>query len=205
MSDSPSPSRNELQLAQLQLRAIDAFNRARRVAKQAAASAAASRELRMDLDRRLEVLRAGHAAVVSRTEEQLRRSVHVLQQSAPRRAVLVHRNAWFTGRLGADLARFGVEIVDQLDNGAKAVGVVVAEQPDLVVVEDRLAMLPGVEVVRQVREYSPTSLIAAQVAFSDDVAVMLAAGATVAYPRQVPPLDVAADLLRLLAAIPVSA
>lgn len=205
MSDSPRPSRTELQLAELQLQAIDAFNRARRRTEQAAAAAPASREVRMDLDRELEVLRAGHVALVARTQEQLRCSVHVLQRAPSRRAVVAHRNAWFTGKLCTELTRHGVAVVGRFENGAQAVGVVVAEQPDLIVVEDRLAMLPGVEVVRQAREYVPESVIVAQVSYFDQVETMLQAGATAAYPRQVPPLDVSADLLRLVSGVPVAA
>jgi CheY-like chemotaxis protein len=182
----------------MQLRAIDMWNRARRMAEDAAAASAKSREMRMDLDRRVEVLRAQHDAIVARTERSLEDSVHVMRRTAPRRAVVAHRNEWFVDRLCGDLSRRGVEVVGRFDNGAEAVGVAVAEQPDLVVVEDRLAMVSGEDVVREVREYVPTALIAAQVAYEDRIAVMLAAGADSAYARRVPPVDISIDLVRML-------
>jgi ActR/RegA family two-component response regulator len=191
-------SHSELELAALQLRAIDTWNRARRMAEEAAAAGAKSREMRMDLDRRVEVLRAQHHAIVARTEQSLERSVHVMRRTAPRRAVVAHRNEWFVNKLCGDLTRRGIEVVGRFDNGAEAVGVAVAEQPDLVVVEDRLAMVSGEDVVREVRQYVPTSLIAAQVAYEDRIAVMLEAGADTAYARRVPPADVSLDLVRLL-------
>lgn len=194
------PARSDLQLAALQLAAIDAFNRARRTAERAAAVTVASRETRMDLDRRLEVLRTSHAAVVARTEEQLRRSVALLRRTCPPRALVAHRSSWFAGRLSADLAEHGVDVLAQLDNGAEVIGAAVAEQPDLLVVGDHLAMVGSEDVVREVRQYVPDCLIAVQVAYGDGIAPMLAAGATAAYPRRLAALDVSADLVRLLEA-----
>lgn len=189
---------DELELTALQLEAIDAWNRARAIAERAGRNAATSREMRMDADRRLEVMRAQHEAIVARTARALESSVRVMRRSAPVRAVVAHRNEWFVDRLCADLVGRGVEVVGRSDNGAEAVGVCVAEQPDLVVVEERLAMVPGEAVVRDVRRFSPDAVIAAQVAYEDGIDSMLQAGATTVYTRRVPPLDVSADLLRLL-------
>lgn len=193
-----SPSHSELELASMQLRAIDMWHRARRMAEDAAAASAKSREMRMDLDRRLEVLRAQHEAIVARTESSLASSVRVIRGTAPLRAVVGHRNQWFGDKICGDLTRRGVEVVGRFENGAEVVGATVAEQPDLVLVEDRLAMLSGEEVVREVRRYAPESLIAAQVAYEDRIAPMLDAGADTAYARRVPPLEVSSDLVRLL-------
>jgi CheY-like chemotaxis protein len=198
MSSTPS-THSELELASMQLRAIDMWHRARRMAQEAAEATARSREMRMDVDRRLEVLRAQHEAIVRRTQESLARSVHVMTATFPRRAVVAHRNEWFADKVCADLTRRGVTVLGRFDNGAEAVGVAVAEQPDLVLVEDRLAMLSGEEVVREVRQYVPESVIAAQVAYEDRIVAMLEAGATSAYARRVPPLEVSGDLVRLLA------
>jgi CheY-like chemotaxis protein len=60
-----------------------------------------------------------------------------------------------------------------VDNGADAVGVVAAEQPDLLLVEDRLPMVSGEQVIAGVRTFSPNTLIAAQVAYSDRVGALL--------------------------------
>lgn len=189
---------DELELTALQLQAIDAWNRARAIAEQAGRTTATSREMRMDVDRRLEVMRAQHEAIVARTARALESSVRVMRRSAPVRAVVAHRNEWFVDRLCADLVGRGVHVVGRFENGAEVVGVCVAEQPDLVVVEERLAMVPGEAVVRDVRRFSPQAVIAAQVAYEDGISSMLEAGATKVYTRRVPPLDVSADLLRLL-------
>lgn len=191
---------SDIELAVRQLQAIQTWHRARHLAEQVAATRAQSRETRMDLGRRLEVLREQHAAIVERTHESLLSSVRLLHCTAPRRAVVGHRNVWFADKLCGDLTRRGVQVIGRFESGAAVVGASVAEQPDLVVVEDRLAMLSGEDVVREVRRYVPDAVIAAQVAYDDRVALMLAAGATVAYPRRVPPLEVSADLERLFTA-----
>jgi CheY-like chemotaxis protein len=180
-----------------QLDGVEAWNVRRRQQEQAALVGQRSREQRLDLSRRMEVLREQHRAIVARTQEHLRRSADALSVQRPR-AVVVHRNAWFSDKVAAAFASGGLDVVARLTNGAEAVGVVVAEQPDLLLVEDALPMLPGDVVVREVREYAPGTLIGAQVASDGGVATMLEAGATAAYVRRVPPAEVAAGLVGLL-------
>lgn len=189
--------RNELDLAAQQLQAIARFNDARRTAESAAAVVARSRELRMDVARSLEVLRREHDAVVCRAHEQLRRTGSVLR-AQERRVVIAHRNEWFVGKIAHALEEHGALVVARVDNGADAVGIAVAEQPDLLVVEDTLAMVPGEQVVRDVRSYCPDTLVAAQVAYGDRVGPLLHAGAAAVFTRQVPPLDVVKSMLQLL-------
>lgn len=190
--------RSEVELAAQQLRAIDRFNTARRLAERAAAAAARSREMRMDATRRLEVLRREHEAVVARSHEQLRLTGDLLCSTAARRVVLAHRNEWFLGKVAKALEDEGLQVVARVDNGADAVGVIVCEQPDLVLVEDALAMVPGEQVVREVRELSPQTLVAAQVQHADRTAAMREAGASLVFTRQVGPLDVAVGVAHLL-------
>ena len=193
--------RARLDLLQDQLAAIDAWNAARRAAEQAVdteLAAVPSREARLDLTRRLDVVRRQHQALVSRTEQQLREGTRASGTATPR-AVIVHRNDWFRSKLASALAAGAVEVVAILDNGADAVGVAVAEQPDLLLVEDRLPMVHGDDVLRQVLAYSPGTVAAAQVSSEEGAPVLLEAGARVAFPRRVPPGEVADDLLALLA------
>lgn len=190
--------RSEVELAAQQLRAIDRFNTSRRLAERAAAVAARSREMRMDATRRLEVLRREHAAVVARAHEQLRLSGDLLCATAARRVVLAHRNEWFLGKVSRALEDEGLQVVARVDNGADAVGVIVCEQPDLVLVEESLAMVPGEEVVRAVRELSPQTLVAAQVQHADRTAALREAGACLVFPRSLGPVDVAIGLASLL-------
>ena len=187
--------RTELDVAAQQLRAIERFNRTRLMREHAADAAARSREMRMDAARSLEVLRREHDAVVRRAHEHLQASGQLLRDLAPRRAVLAHRDDWFFRRLAHALEDQGVQVVAGTDNGADAVGLVVAEQPDLVLVEDTLAMLPGVEVIREVRRFAPDTIVTAQAAHGDRVAQLLDAGAVTVFTRQVPPADVAVSLL----------
>jgi len=63
-----------------------------------------------------------------------------------------------------------------------------------------LPMLSGVDVVREVRAYAPGTVVAAQVAYDEDVAEMLDAGARAVYTRRVPPAEVALGLWGLPAA-----
>ena len=192
--------RTEADLAAQQLQAIGRFNDARRMAEQAAAAAARSREMRMDLARSLEVLRREHDAVVRRAHEQLRLSGALLRAAPERRVVIAHRNEWYVGKLSAALQEHGVLVVAQVDNGADAVGIAVAEQPDLVLVEDTLAMVPGEQVVRDVLGYCPSTMVAAQVAHGDRVDSFLDAGAAAVFIRSVPPVDAARGILGLFAA-----
>lgn len=83
-------------------------------------------------------------------------------------------------------------------NGAAAIGIAVAEQPDLVLVEDALPMTTGVQVVQQVRRFSPETVVAAQVAHGDAVPPLVDAGAAAVFVRSVPPADAAARLLEML-------
>ena len=191
----------QLDLAQRQLAAVEAWHRRRRMAEDAALAGQRSREQRLDLARRMDVVREQHRAIVARTDAQLRTSAQLLRADRPR-ALVVHRNAWFTDKVVAALGAGGVELIARLENGAEAVGVAVAEQPDLLLVEDSLPMLPGEAVVREVRALSPGTLIAAQVAHDTGVGPMLAAGVRAAWVRRVPPADVAAGLLELLQSQP---
>ncbi len=201
----PTPStawtpRTESALAGQQLEAIEAFTRARKVAEEAELAGARTREMRMDTARRMEVLRREHEALVARAHGQLEKSGDVLRASADRRVVLAHRNEWFVTKVGGLLTQQGMHVVAHTDNGADAVGLVVAEQPDLVLVEDTLAMVPGEQVVQEVRTWCPGTVVAAQVAYGDRVAALLAAGATSVFTRQVPPAEVAQTLAGLLVA-----
>ncbi len=189
---------NERDLVARQLEAVEAFHRARRLAERAEQAAGRSREMRLDASRRLDVLRREHAALIARSQQQLASS---LRLSGPGcRVVLAHRNEWFVGVV-ADLVRArGLDVVAEVDNGADAVGTVVAEQPDLLLVEDLLAMLPGEQVVREVVRFSPSTLVVAQVAYGDRVGDLLDAGADAVVTRQVPPREVAQKMWELVSA-----
>jgi hypothetical protein len=184
-----------------QLRGMAAWHEARRAIEQAQESAsgqALSREMRLDLDRRMDVVRRQHEAMVQRVHEQLAGSSRLPRGAAGPRAVLVHRNEWFRDKVIEGLVAGGVDVVAVLDNGADGVGVAVAEQPDLLFVEDKLPMIGGPEVISQVGLFAPGTMTAAQVAHEAAVAEFLGAGAVAAFARRVPPAEVARELCRLL-------
>ena len=185
-----------------QLRGIALWHEARRALEQAHAAAGAdqplSREMRLDLDRQMVVIRRQHEAMLRLLDDQLTTAPRLPRSAGRPRAVLVHRNEWFLGKLVDGLRSGGVDIIALLENGADAVGVAVAEQPELLFVEDKLPMISGPEVLRQVARFAPSTVTAAQVAHEGAVADALEVGARAAFARRVPPADVARELCRLV-------
>lgn len=162
-------------------------------------TAPVSREDQLDAQRRLQALRRADEALVARTEQSLRepRRVAVAGPALPR-AVLVHRNPWVREVVAATLAGAGVEVLACLEDGADGLGVVVAEQPDLLLLEDALPSLPGMAVLRAVVTLSPATLVTLQVARGDAVGRATDAGAAEAHARTVPPAELARSLARLV-------
>ena len=199
----PWRPRTEIEIIAEQLRAIDAWNAARRAVELSEVESDAnlrSREMRLDAGRRIDVIRRQHQALTERTEEHMRRSVHVLEAAAPPRAVLVHRSSWFRGKVAEALTASGVHVVAELVNGADAVGTAVAEQPDLMLVEDKLEMINAEEVIPQVLGFAPQTIVAAQVSSEAVIPGLLRAGARSAFRRSVPPGAVARELCLLVSA-----
>jgi len=157
-----------------------------------------SRELRLDLAGELAARRATHAAVLARAELQLRQTGDLMWADSSCRAVLAHRDVWWRERVADCLTALGVQVIAQAGDGVDAVGVLVVEQPDLVVVQDLLPLLPGLQVVRQARRYAPTSLIAAHLLDSRQAQPFLSAGADVAFSRLDRPGEIAEQLVALL-------
>ena len=197
--DQATPSaRSELDVLGQQLAAIDRFNQSLEMAR-AAAAVATSREMRMDMGRRMDVLRRQQEAVIAHAHEQLHATGGLLRATARQRVVLAHRNEWYLDRVSAGLRDRGVRVVARVNNGADAMGVALCEQPDVVLVEETLAMVPGEQVVRELRVLCPSARIVAQCAYGDRVGALLEAGASAAYARRVPPADVVEAMHRLIA------
>jgi CheY-like chemotaxis protein len=175
-----------------QLAAVQAWLRLRATDEQAlAATSGDSREHAMTVRRRAHALQVEAQAV----REHCWNGTHAPR---PPRAVLVHRQPWLLNRLVAGLTALGVHVVAAVDDGAEGSGIAVAEAPELVFLEAALATMSGVEVTCRVRECSPTTLVAAQVPYSEDRPALLAAGAAAVWLRQVPPADVLDGLAALL-------
>lgn len=187
-----------VELVQRQLEAVDRWNVARRASEEATSTLTRTREARLDRDRLLGVVRREHEAIVARTQQQLETGAVRISGDGCPRAVVAHRNTWFAGKVCDVLEEQGVQVVARLENGADAVGTCIAEQPDLLLVEDSLPMLSGAQVVRKVTTWSPDTVAAAHVGHDAAVAALLEAGARTAWTRRVPPADVGLQLSRLV-------
>lgn len=179
--------------ADRQRAAVAAWTRQAELLAELAEAESTSRETRMDAQRRLEALRRTQQALISRTET----------RSGPPpdghpRAVLVHRNAWLRDKLTLHLAELGVGVLAEAEDGAEGLGLAIAEQPDIVLLEDRLPSLQAIELVAGVREYVPGALVAAHVEHQEDVPGLVEAGAGAVFSRRIPPADMAEALAELL-------
>jgi CheY-like chemotaxis protein len=174
------------------LAAVAAFEADLCTSRKALKLAGSSRETRMDAQRRLDVLERQYAAFVARP------SATAARPGTRPRALVAHRHAWFARRLVELLQDHDVEVVGAVDNGAEAIGTAVAEQPDLVLVEDSLLMVPADEVVREIRRFCEGALIAAQVSSRSRVGALLDAGADTVVTRDIRPHDVVGQVLVLL-------
>ena len=191
--------RSQLELMTAQIEAIDAWNRARRASEEAAEAVSLTREMRLDLNRRMDARRREQEALLARAEQQLCESGGLLSARSRTRAVLAHRNEWLRAGVATRLQERGVTVVGVFEDGAELAGTAVAEQPDLVLVEDRLPTLSGLEVVRRIRTFAPEAVVGVQCADSDGVRALVDAGAHAVFTRRVPPRDIADALLDCLA------
>ena len=158
---APTPStrpQRAQELDVLQTRAVERFAAACREQERELALPAGSRELDLALRRRREVLAREREALVETSHRQLLRSGEG-QQVAALRAVVAHHHAWFVAELTRSLEERGVQVVGATGNGATAVGIAVAEQPDVVIAQGVLEMLSGDEVAAAVREHIPHAVV----------------------------------------------
>jgi len=172
--------------------AVAAWTRQAELLAELAEAETTSREERMDAQRRLDALQRTQEALLARSGT----SPAPLENHP--RAVLVHRNAWLRDKLRLHLAELGVQVLAEAEDGAEGLGIAIAEQPDIVVVEDRLPSLPAVELVTALREYVLGALVAAHVEHQEDVPGLVEAGADAVFSRRVPPSDMADALAALL-------
>ncbi len=161
-----------------QLDGIAAFHRLRADTRDALPGF--SREQRLDAARAEDMFRRAASALVERTGLHLLDSGGVLHWPVPPRVVLVTREEWFREQISAALVDADTEVVARLDNGADALGVVAAEQPDLLVLDRSLPMLSGDQLVRWTARIAPQCVTAVKVA--DDREHRGGAGAAV--PRR---------------------
>lgn len=182
-----------------QVEAMDTWNMAR-AEREATCTAGpgASREARLGPARRLDTLRRAHEAMLARAADFLANQSDPILMPLPRRAVIAHRQEWFVRQVTEALREHGIMVLAGTDNGADALGFVVAEQPDLLLVEDKLAVLSGEELVAEAALFAPNTIVAVQVSDNGGIVHMLDVGARNAFVRQVPPADVADSLAQMV-------
>ena len=178
-----------------QVEAIDAWNCARRKRQAALDRVSMSRLDREAADRQAEAMSRTQQAIATCTARGLAREA--VPMVLPRAtAVIAHRHAWFAEKVAALLAGHGVNVVGWTDNGAEALGFVIAEQPSIVLAGDRLAMIPGDVLLSEVRLFAPATLRALQVS-DPQQADAWRTRADAVFLRQHPPADVASILNKL--------
>lgn len=176
-------------LALRQVAAIEAFLAARRAVHGQEPDVPQGREAAR-ADARRELLERQHAALVARAHDALVAGSDLVVPLRPR-ALVVHRDPWYADRLSRALGDEGVTVLARLDDGADAVGAAVADQPDLLLLEDPLPTMTGVQVVREVRRWSPGTAVFVQAADERDAPGLRDAGARACLARHLPPVDVA--------------
>lgn len=142
-----------------QVRAIDAWN-ARRREQEEQLRACVSRDERLGVARRVDALHRAHQAIAAMTADELAQE-QALRPLVPT-AVIAHRHAWFADKLAVLLAARGVHVIACTENGADALGAVVAGQPDLVLAGDRLVMISGDQLLTETRLHAPGATRALQ-------------------------------------------
>jgi hypothetical protein len=184
--------RSELDHLRAQLAGLAAWAEYRRQVEQLLHDPDLSREQRLDSARRIEALRRETATLDARLEQQMREPF----RPGPRAtAVLAHHESWVRTRLSLLLGTAGFAVVGELDNGADAVGVVVAEQPDVLVVSDPIAMLTASEVIAACRQLATSTLVAVQTSVSGREPHLTEAGAHAVFGRELPPATMLEQLL----------
>jgi hypothetical protein len=137
-----------------QLHALDAWNAFRQQRERQLTAAELSRDERMFARFEIESMLRTHAAVLHRVTLALASAGDAATSPSPT-AVIAHRSQWFGDRVRRAVEASGTRVLECTDNGAEALGVVIAEQPDCVFASDRLAMVSGEQLVAQTTCYSP--------------------------------------------------
>lgn len=179
-----------------QVEAIDAWHARRRQQDAADVSRGDSLEVRIDRRWRADVLRREHAVIVEHCDAHLRATGDSPWRQSPH-AVVVHRHPWAGERLAHALQERGIRVVAVLDNGADAVGAVVVDQPELVVLSDVLPMVSSLEVVREVRALAPATRAVVLVEHARTGEQLAEAGAVLTLPRATPCAQAADEVLAM--------
>ena len=153
---------------------------------------------------RLSAQRRTQRAVVEQASRACDDTVDLFMRGQPL-ALVVHPSAWMRAQLADGLTELGIEVVASCPDGAEALGIAIVEQPDVVVLDDRIASSTGLELLADLLRWS-TALVAAQVGDELVMGAMLDGGASAVFSRRVPPAVMTEALSALVqgrASVPV--
>jgi hypothetical protein len=142
-----------LDLLTAQVRVIDAWARSTRPARDAAEVVGHPARKRVDLGPRMESRRREQAALIARVDQRLRASGQPLFGPGPVRACSLTATKGCQARWRRGSRRTACVIVGVSGDDADAAGAIIAEQAELVILQDRLPSLAGSELVQRVREF----------------------------------------------------
>jgi CheY-like chemotaxis protein len=168
-----------------QISAMRAWSRHAEATKRAPASAVVVREHRADARARRESLLRTQQAMVDRTSRPVDDTFDLFM-SGKALALVVHPSAWMRGKLWQGLTDLGLEVLATCADGAEGLGIAIVEQPDLVLLDDRISSSTGLELLGDLRTYSH-AMVAAQVEDERQMGAMLDGGASAVFSRRVPP------------------
>jgi hypothetical protein len=158
-----------------------------------------SREQDRDHRLREEVVLRQLEAAVERTRVRMAQTGEApMDLEVPARALVAHSRGWVVDRAATCFEALGFEVVGRTDNGADAVGIAAAEQPDVALLGDTLVMERCEEVVWDIRAVSPATLIGVHGSDQAHLAALLDQGADLMFGASVPPEAMAKDLVGAL-------
>jgi response regulator NasT len=194
MKTAPLATRDAAQLVRDQQHGLAAWQREldQRLARDPEAET--DREAQMDARRHLAGLQRARSAMAACQSK----STRPASGDSPR-AVVVHRNEWLRRRICASFAELGVQVIGEAEDGAVALAMAVVEQPEILVLEDRLPWLTPVEVVHEVHRFAPHTFVAVQLEDGSEAADMLEAGASAVFTRGTRPAELCTSCVDALA------
>lgn len=148
-------------------------------------NAAHDRQSQQDARRERAVLERTRSAVSECLARRMR--ALVTSDDGQPRAVVAHRSGWVRAKLVEEFAALGVRVVGDCEDGVEALALAVVEQPELLVLEDKLPWLTTLAVVGGAHDFAPHTAVAVQVEDAGEADAMLGAGAAAVFSRAVRP------------------
>jgi hypothetical protein len=149
--DGDPDRRLDVPLVEAQVKGIDRLLSRSREPLRPTIDGTMSREQEFELARLHEAVVREVQAARGRAAEHLAQAPKGTWRQDQPRVVLAHRNEWFRSKLAVALTAEGIRVVADTDNGADASGITTVEQPDLLVLEDRLPSFTGPDVIGRVK------------------------------------------------------